>query len=602
MRSADQRRVDVRLATQRPAPRRQRRVTSTTAGGTERTAGARHRPVTRRPRRETPATRHATATGDSRRPRDDRRAGDRARLQLGAGHQRAAARTLQQGGELRMPVGLAGARTGTRTTQRQRRRLRRHSRADGSPRLFDFDADGWPRRTPTTCSTFTVDEDRRRPSPTSSTRRRSGTTVPDRRRRLRRHLAGPESTRTTSRRDRGLRPDRRRSSRAPTSSRSIVTFKTVYPDYQACSTRCSRPRRRRHRDRSTTAGTARSTLTGSPARSPSVPTTPPRASSSESRTRDWWGDKPLLDKIIFRVVAARPCRRRTPTASSTPSTSAPTRTASRSPSETAGGTRSAAAAGPNWRHITLNITAGLIADQDDPSGDRAVASTAPNRLVRPRRHPVAGEAARQPHLRREPGRLRRQRRRVQTVRPATEAPWRSRGGRLARRRRYPREGRPAADGQVHAARRRSGVGERGQLSEPAQPTSASRSRSSTCRSSDFGAGARRRRLRDDRVHLARHAVPVPGIQQLYGTGSESNFAKSDSLRSTSCCVEQIAVETDVRPSPRPAGEPGGRAPVWDYVNLPLYQRPDLSGNVLKLANWGSFGLASPRYQNVGFTK
>lgn len=45
------------------------------------------------------------------------------------------------------------------------------------------------------------------------------------------------------------------------------------------------------------------------------------------------------------------------------------------------------------------------------------------------------------------------------------------------------------------------------------------------------------------------------------------------------------------------------AAIWDVVHsLPLYQRPDIAATTAKLANFGAFGFASVIYEDIGFTK
>lgn len=38
------------------------------------------------------------------------------------------------------------------------------------------------------------------------------------------------------------------------------------------------------------------------------------------------------------------------------------------------------------------------------------------------------------------------------------------------------------------------------------------------------------------------------------------------------------------------------------ASLPLYQRPELVGARRTVVNAGAFGLASPRYQDIGFER
>ena len=134
----------------------------------------------------------------------------------------------------------------------------------------------------------------------------------------------------------------------------VITFDDVYPDYQALfDGRCSPAEAVADPARTTTGWARAATLdwfTG-----PFIVDSYDAAQGIVELVPEpqLVGRAPLLDKIIFRVVSPTRRRRRSPTASSTPSTSAPTRTAS--PSQHHAGRRPIrAAAGPNWRHITFN--------------------------------------------------------------------------------------------------------------------------------------------------------------------------------------------------------------------------------------------------------
>ena len=94
--------------------------------------------------------------------------------------------------------------------------------------------------------------------------------------------------------------------------------------------------------------------------------------------------------------------------------------------------------------------------------------------------------------------------------------------------------------------------------------------------------------------------PFSGIKQLYGTGSESNFAQL-SLPEVDALIERIAVETD--PLERMALANEVDAILWEAVHtLPLYQRPELIATRADLANYGAIGLSSLRWEDVGFRK
>lgn len=94
--------------------------------------------------------------------------------------------------------------------------------------------------------------------------------------------------------------------------------------------------------------------------------------------------------------------------------------------------------------------------------------------------------------------------------------------------------------------------------------------------------------------------PFSGIKQLYGTGSESNFAQL-SMPEVDELATQIATETD--PEKRIALANQTDKIIWENVHtLPLYQRPELIAVRRDLANYGAFGLSSTLWENVGFTE
>src|ERR1700712_2733892 len=94
--------------------------------------------------------------------------------------------------------------------------------------------------------------------------------------------------------------------------------------------------------------------------------------------------------------------------------------------------------------------------------------------------------------------------------------------------------------------------------------------------------------------------PFPGIHQLYGTGSDSNYAKSK-IPEIDALTDKIAVETDVAKRTDLANQ--ADKILWDFVHtLPLYQRPELVAANKQLANFGAFGFSTPVYANWGYMK
>jgi len=96
------------------------------------------------------------------------------------------------------------------------------------------------------------------------------------------------------------------------------------------------------------------------------------------------------------------------------------------------------------------------------------------------------------------------------------------------------------------------------------------------------------------------AYPFSGIKQLYGTGSDSNFAQL-SLPQVDELAEQIAKETDRSKRIDLANQ--ADEIIWINVHtLPLYQRPELIATRKNLANYGAFGLGKPLWENIGYVK
>ena len=94
--------------------------------------------------------------------------------------------------------------------------------------------------------------------------------------------------------------------------------------------------------------------------------------------------------------------------------------------------------------------------------------------------------------------------------------------------------------------------------------------------------------------------PFSGIKQIYGTGSDSNFAQL-SLPEVDKLAALIAAESDLAKRTELANE--ADRIIWENVHtLPLYQRPELIATRGDLANYGAFGLSSIHWEDVGFSK
>jgi peptide/nickel transport system substrate-binding protein len=96
--------------------------------------------------------------------------------------------------------------------------------------------------------------------------------------------------------------------------------------------------------------------------------------------------------------------------------------------------------------------------------------------------------------------------------------------------------------------------------------------------------------------------PFTSIKQIFGTGQESNYAQL-SMPEVDELIKQIDVETDVAKRTDLANQ--ADKIIWENMHtLPLYQRPDLIAVKSKLANYGAFGLSdrSQHWENVGYEK
>ena len=92
--------------------------------------------------------------------------------------------------------------------------------------------------------------------------------------------------------------------------------------------------------------------------------------------------------------------------------------------------------------------------------------------------------------------------------------------------------------------------------------------------------------------------PFGNIHQIYGTGSESNYAQL-SLPEVDELVARIAIEMDE--AARIDLLNRASAIIWENVHtLPLYRRPELVATRATLANYGAKGLSSLRWEHIGF--
>lgn len=94
--------------------------------------------------------------------------------------------------------------------------------------------------------------------------------------------------------------------------------------------------------------------------------------------------------------------------------------------------------------------------------------------------------------------------------------------------------------------------------------------------------------------------PMANIGQIYGTGSDSNYSKI-SVPEVDEYIKKIAETADDDERRKLTNECD--KVIWEHVfNFPMYERQQLTAVPKKLANFGAVGLASFRPENVGFVK
>jgi peptide/nickel transport system substrate-binding protein len=98
--------------------------------------------------------------------------------------------------------------------------------------------------------------------------------------------------------------------------------------------------------------------------------------------------------------------------------------------------------------------------------------------------------------------------------------------------------------------------------------------------------------------------PISSSQSIYeepqGDEIQQNYARVGSKE-----IDDLFAEATHELDPDKAIDDANKidALIWDEVHsLTLYQRPDIVGAKKTLANYGALGFATPRYQDIGFTK
>lgn len=94
--------------------------------------------------------------------------------------------------------------------------------------------------------------------------------------------------------------------------------------------------------------------------------------------------------------------------------------------------------------------------------------------------------------------------------------------------------------------------------------------------------------------------PFPSLNQFYNSKSDSNYSGFNNPE-VEKAFAQIATEMDHQKRTDLANETNAK--IWEDVNtISLYQRPDNWAVKATLANYGAFGLSTVQWENVGFVK
>ncbi len=94
--------------------------------------------------------------------------------------------------------------------------------------------------------------------------------------------------------------------------------------------------------------------------------------------------------------------------------------------------------------------------------------------------------------------------------------------------------------------------------------------------------------------------PYSSLNQFFNPKSNSNYSgyNNDTVNGL---IDTVSTEMD--PTKRDQAVNDAEKQIWTDVQIiPLYQRPEQYGVNKKVANYGAFGLSSPVWENIGFTK
>lgn len=314
----------------------------------------------------------------------------------------------------------------------------------------------------------------------------------------------------------------------------------------------------------------------------------------------WWGDKPKLERVIFRVV---------------PTEAVPAAYVNneidafdiginadalvRAQSVTTGDIRKAA--GPNWRHVTLNQDAGLLTDKTIRQAvlmslDRAsIASSdlAGLNYEAPvlNNHVFLNGQAQYKDLAKETG-LGYDREKAK--KSLEDAGWvvgsdgfRAKDGKTLELKFTQIKGVKVSENEAQQVQSQlKEVGIKVTLVDIA--------------SKDFGSTLSKRTFELIAFTWVGTQFPYASLNQFFNPKSDSNYSGYNNT-DVSALITKISTEMDQ--SKRDDYVLQAEKQIWTDVQIiPLYQRPDQWAVKTTLANYGAFGLGSPTWENIGFVK
>ncbi|HET7723774.1 MAG TPA: ABC transporter family substrate-binding protein [Propionibacteriaceae bacterium] len=314
----------------------------------------------------------------------------------------------------------------------------------------------------------------------------------------------------------------------------------------------------------------------------------------------WWGDKPKLDKVIFRVVP----NEAVPAAYVNNEIDAfdigiNADALARAQSVTTGDIRKAA--GPNWRHITLNQNAGLLTDKTIRQAilmslDRqAIAASDLAGLNYDatvlNSHVFLNNQAQYKDLAKETG-LGYDKEKAKSM--LDQAGWvmgsdgyRAKNGKTLEVTFTAIQGVKVSENEAQAFQ--------SQLKDAGIKVTII-----PIASKDFGAALSKHTFQAIAFTWVGTQFPYPALNQFFNPKSSSDYSGYDNA-DVNALIAKVSTEMDQ--TKRDEYVLQAEKQIWTDVQIiPLYQRPDQWAVKSTVANYGAFGLGSPHWENIGFVK